>query len=190
MLEKVLENIAAFVRMRRKRRTGPRIEIRSVYMPENIEDLPRMLDLAHDLGIENLTAKEATGRRVIPDSESRSRFYNKERDRISLIEKEVKDKARTLGINLVWQTFSEFDPRSCYLPWASCYITYDGYVTPCSNLENPDDFNFGNVFETPFPEIWNSPDYVSFRKNFLDIKKNKACVHHKECWDGFLALEE
>jgi radical SAM protein with 4Fe4S-binding SPASM domain len=186
VLGKVLEHVRGFVRASEKVGHNPRIEIRSVYMRENLEDLPRMIELAYDVGVENLTAKEATSRRVVPDSGTRSEFYEQEQNRIAAIETEVKEKARSLGINLVWQSFSEFDPESCYLPWASAYVTYDGFVTPCSNLENPEDFNFGNAFEIPFLEIWNSPDYVSFRKNFFDIKKNRACVHHKECWEGFL----
>jgi MoaA/NifB/PqqE/SkfB family radical SAM enzyme len=126
VFDRVRENIGHFARLAHGKRSGPRIELRAVYMRENMEDLPNLIRFAHDLGVYNLTAKEATSRKIVSDSASRASFYKEERERIAAVGHEVRELAQRLGINLVWQTFQEFDPRRCYLPWASCYITFDG----------------------------------------------------------------
>lgn len=184
VLDKVLSNVYEFVRLSKAAPYPPRVEVRAVYLPENIDDMPRMLELVHELGIRNLTAKEATSRSIVPGCKSRAAFYGAEQQRVHAMKRKLSETARRLGMRLTWQSFSDFDPLTCYLPWASCYITYDGYVTPCSNLEDPDAFNFGNVFTKRFEEIWNSPEYREFRIHFLDVRKNRACIHHQECWNA------
>ncbi len=42
----------------------------------------------------------------------------------------------------------------------------------------PKVFNFGNVFETPFSEIWNGEKYREFRRRFFDPKSVcGSCPH-------------
>jgi len=63
--------------------------------------------------------------------------------------------------------------------WAriGCYITWDGYVTPCCQRPDPDEINFGNVFTTSFEEIYNSPRYSCFRKKLLNDEAPYECAH-------------
>ena len=49
-------------------------------------------------------------------------------------------------------------------------VNVDGAVTPCCYLR-PDmgeQFVMGNVFDTPFVEIWRGPRYRAFRAAMLD----------------------
>ena len=69
--------------------------------------------------------------------------------------------------------------------WAEPFILVDGEVIPdCAILmQSSRDFlheiSFGNVFQMPFEEIWNSPRYRTFRKAV--VLKNgvvpRACVY-------------
>ncbi len=52
----------------------------------------------------------------------------------------------------------------CLFPWFSTYITVDGEVKPCCCFSR-EKISFGNLFTTPFPEIWNNQQYIQFRKN-------------------------
>ena len=62
----------------------------------------------------------------------------------------------------------------CYLPWYSAYITWEGDVLPCCYFYDSQ-ISFGNVFQTPFKEIWNSPKYQSFRQA-LAKSRNGLCA--------------
>ncbi len=54
---------------------------------------------------------------------------------------------------------SEYAPR-CVSPWISAYVFPDGGVRPCLNCS----FSFGNINETSFLKIWNSPEAVRYRQ--------------------------
>ncbi|HEB41896.1 MAG TPA: hypothetical protein ENI08_02670 [Candidatus Dependentiae bacterium] len=58
---------------------------------------------------------------------------------------------------------SERRMQHCMWSKNSCFITVDGYVTPCCVRPDPMVFNFGNIFQKSFREIWNSNKYKKFR---------------------------
>ena len=60
----------------------------------------------------------------------------------------------------------------CYMSWYSPFITWDGYVSPCCICTDKQ-VVFGNVFEKPFREIWNSEEAREFRRQ---IKKKRAGI--------------
>ena len=61
--------------------------------------------------------------------------------------------------------------------WAKigCYITWDGFVTPCCQRPDPDEINFGNIFTTSFDSIYYSPRYVDFREELLHDEPPYEC---------------
>ena len=63
----------------------------------------------------------------------------------------------------------------CLWPFTSCYISFDGYVTPCCIRQDPAVVNFGNIFRTPFKKIWNSKNYQIFRNTHLKNMPNLIC---------------
>ena len=48
-------------------------------------------------------------------------------------------------------------PHNCRWGIDQVFISVEGYVTPCCIRMNPMVYNFGNVFQTPFNDIWTSP---------------------------------
>jgi radical SAM protein with 4Fe4S-binding SPASM domain len=57
----------------------------------------------------------------------------------------------------------------CTMAWDHTVVNVDGSVTPCCYLR-PDmgsEFVMGNVFETPFIEIWRGERYRAFRAAML-----------------------
>ena len=65
--------------------------------------------------------------------------------------------------------------KTCLWPFLSCYISYDGYVTPCCIRQDPTALNFGNIFSMPFKKIWNSQKYKAFRRTMITDLPNIVC---------------
>lgn len=67
--------------------------------------------------------------------------------------------------------------RSCKWPWRSCYITADGFVTPCCiHGTDPGILNFGNIFEEKFNDIWNNKLYQNFRQQLKSNAIPPLCI--------------
>lgn len=64
----------------------------------------------------------------------------------------------------------------CFWPWEIVSINPDGAVQPCCVFTNPA-FDFGNIFKTPFREIWNGKKYQAARKIVREkIKTDKSTI--------------
>ena len=63
---------------------------------------------------------------------------------------------------------------SCSAPWNFVYIHFNGDINPCCF---PFKNTFGNIFETPFEEIWNSEKYVEFRERLKSKNLPRQCIN-------------
>ena len=52
-----------------------------------------------------------------------------------------------------------------------------------NNLLDPDVINFGNIFEKPFNEIWNSPSYQEFRRKLRSDTPPEICIDCTSYYD-------
>jgi radical SAM protein with 4Fe4S-binding SPASM domain len=55
---------------------------------------------------------------------------------------------------------------SCFVPWVSMYIKWDGEVSPCCSYVQPS--GLGNVNDTDLMDIWNGEGYVRLRESLLN----------------------
>lgn len=62
-----------------------------------------------------------------------------------------------------------FPERKCNAPWVSAVVESDGEVRPCFFHKS-----YGNLFGKSLPDILNSANAISFRKN-LNMKTNTIC---------------
>ncbi len=68
--------------------------------------------------------------------------------------------------------------RGCLGGTGFCFISHVGQVQPCGYLE----LDCGNVFQTPFPEIWRSAKpFLQFRDRAAYEGKCGPCEFHKVC---------
>ena len=70
--------------------------------------------------------------------------------------------------------------------WRSTYVTANGNVLPCcispfSTTDYPG-LVFGNVFETPFAEIWNGERYVARRRALYTDHPLHPCEECGTSW--------
>ena len=163
----VIENTRRLASMRGGTAT-PRINVWMLGMRENIHELPMMVQLCHDLGVDGLKLQhdlsywgkaewaERLSGETLPDDSNTIRYL-----------KDAAALAAKLGLGfLVFQEdrYSFSEGKNCMWPWTSVYITTDGYVCPCCIAPDPDVVNFGNLHEREFREIWNSEKYRLFRR--------------------------
>lgn len=160
-----------------QRRTD--VAISFVGQSENIHELPELVRLVGKLGINNIYVRSIQVRGsedLRKRNEERSILAQMDRFRTYL--EEASRTASALGVTL-WECRFP-DPqlgRRCQWPWRSCFISVEGFVTPCClQGSDPRIINFGNIFEMPFRDIWNSPDYQTFRRRLKSPDIPEVCV--------------
>ncbi len=184
--EQVIGNVKKLVAARGELKK-PRIIFNFTATIENIEELPQVVKLAKNTGADGVEAvdvyfwgkdylkKELASKKLGMDIENAKRIIN-----------EAKKEAEKMGLKFLWwgttkklysaeDTQLHADPKLCKLPFKSCFITVDGYVTYCKDIMDPRVSNFGNILQQDFKEIWNSPGYRALRKAFMEGRLPELC---------------
>lgn len=158
--------------------TGIEVAIWFLGMRDNIEELPLMVKLSSELGVRNLNmqsvhnwgSNEWKGRLDIQRMSSNCPEIIDILKKTRLLAK--KSNVRFNYINIP----SKAAKRTCQWPWKSCYITADGFVTPCCiHGSDPALMNFGNIFEKSFRDIWNCAKYREFRRMLKSDRFPEIC---------------
>jgi MoaA/NifB/PqqE/SkfB family radical SAM enzyme len=170
--DKVIENVKKFGELKRKlKKNNPTFTALFVSMKKNINELPDFIRLASLLGIEEISVlgyepytKELSGEVLYFDG------FNYFLEAVSIASK--------LGIELNFPSL-EIKPFDKCLFDTICLVTCEGDVIPCSPCSYDRPFfikdemflhkktSFGNINETSFMEIWNSPRFIDFRRRKL-----------------------
>ncbi len=91
------------------------------------------------------------------------------------------DKAKILGGKLGIAVYLEedidydFSYKKCGLS-QKVFITHDGWVTPCCLRPDPSVFNFGNILEQSYEEIFASKKYQDFVLSLIEEKPQGVCL--------------
>lgn len=182
--ERVIQNIK--ILLGTKRRHTPRISIWFTGMKMNILELPAIIRLAKRLGIERVIAQ---GIHFWGND-----FYRDYLKKDSLLEDidltrkifiQAAEEAKRLKVSLDFRPryFEKRTERLCRWPWVSCFISVEGYVTPCCvQGSDPKIINFGNIFEKDFKEIWNSSAYQEFRRQLKSQCPPEICQDCPGCY--------
>ena len=170
--ESVLNNIRKLNRMKKEHNSKyPRLCANLTLINSNIGELLEFVDLAHDLGIE-----EIRGRHLIlnkgcnTDSEViKNKIYAN-----SLIESAYK-KATGLGMSFSIPLYlKQNDPKSCRAPWNQLYISSDGNVSVCPRIHLYT--RIGNLIQEDLRDIIKSNEMRDLKNQFNEGKfKNPVC---------------
>jgi MoaA/NifB/PqqE/SkfB family radical SAM enzyme len=174
-----------------------RITARCVVQKANFNDLPNIIDSAHEIGLDQISFLNAD---VSTDAFNRINLWEDYKvEEVRLSRNEV-DQFKEIIENLV-NTYSqdfksgfiaespeklrkfynyyaafhglcEFPTVTCNAPWVSAVIEADGSVRPCFFHAK-----IGNIKDSTLTKLVNSPGSISFRKN-LDTTNNPIC---KKC---------
>ena len=146
----------------------------------NIEELPELVKLAAEIGLDEVKGVYLT---VFSENLLNETLYNK-KEKVEKIFKESLDLANKLNIKLKLPYLQGEDVagddlhKPCFVAWRDFFIGSDGYVRPCQS--NATKF-FKYDMEKPFEEIWNSTEYQEFRKN---VNTQAMCQECKRCYQS------
>lgn len=180
----IVEGLGQLVSLRRSER-WPRLGIWTVGNPDNLPELPALVDLAAKTGVDSLTYQtQMTGwgkqewvarlhaARVEPENDETAR-------RLA----EALEYARRRGVALTIYGGNRFGAdRPCFWPWESCFISASGQVTRCCIISDPRLHAFGRIDDTDFPALWNSAEYREFRRS---IRENQIPPLCRPCYGMF-----
>ena len=196
--EAVLDNLRTLQEIKRKLgKHRPELIIRAVLMKSNLEEMPKLVSLSSELGATALNIERVMYSDPvksffhIPESLEDENTYRPELiRRTAEILEECSATAQEKNLNLRLPP-AKVDPLyrtpfRCPLVWTSPFVTRQGFLMPCCSLVEPREtaVNMGNLLETPFSRIWNSPKYRAFRESILSDNPYPKC---REC-TNFLGI--
>ena len=148
----------------------PKIGVMSVLSKANKDQVPQLLAIAEELGVDHLIfTKLNSGPK--PDQEP---LLLTETDREELLGLPDYDGP----VELVWAItpWSKAERMDCYWPKSMTYVTVEGDVTPCCNYFDSRELKLGNAFEQEGAEIWNGQAYRDFWRQLL----SGHLPHHRQ----------
>ncbi|MFA5275726.1 MAG: radical SAM protein [Candidatus Omnitrophota bacterium] len=196
--EKVISNLRRFSQLRKKTKNDCLFSISFLGMERNIRELPRVIDLAKDIGAQQVNLSDLLVFRE--EMKEESLMYHKEMEARYI--SEAIDVALRSGINLTLppaQTdFFKYNfsylfekliatlhgiknkilfynlpsNKRCRYLWAKVYIDERANVYPCCAPRKP---LMGNLYEQTLKEIWNNSLYLKMREGFLTEKPFDCC---------------
>ena len=139
----------------------PTIGVMTVLSKANYRQIPRMLAIAEELGVETIIfTKLNAGPK---DQLKEILLGDEERDWIRSLPP-YEGKVRVIWAYDEWT----FEQRvQCYWPQQMSYVTVEGDVTPCCNYFDSREIKLGNAFEQSGEEIWNGEPYRAFRRRLM-----------------------
>jgi MoaA/NifB/PqqE/SkfB family radical SAM enzyme len=173
---RVTGNVGDFIAMRNRlgvRR--PRVVLAAVAMKDNVDELPRLVDLARDLSADAIEINYLMAyKKELVD---KSLFFDRRHANTAL--EELRKRALAAGLETRLPDFFTLDdkgepPRpqkTCMRPYDFTYIGYDGNVRPCCFPL----LYLGTISETDFRDIWNGKGYRGLRRSFADGKPPEFC---------------
>lgn len=179
--EQIQKNIQNLNRIRSDKKQ-PTLSVWTVVTKKNIHELPQIVKLASDLGVDCITLQlflSDWGKDEMKEYNSSIRT-NLNSQQLSSTLAKAKKVARISKIDLnIKQDDFYSKQKKCPWPWKKTYISSNGDVVPCSILADSDTVKMGNVFEEDFAEIWNSKKYQDFRER---IRTHNLASYCKNCY--------
>jgi MoaA/NifB/PqqE/SkfB family radical SAM enzyme len=192
--DKIWRNIRAFTAMQRAQdATKPAVSLWFTAMRENLHELPGLVDLASDAGIQEIHMQRLVyfeeGLAAAQQSLFR-RSSQEELDLVSKCEQVCQERGilfsaagTTTPIDSLTRDFGERPWSGCRRPYTLTYITSSGNVLSCcfapfghkNAREYKEERVLGNIFEESIADIWQGERYQAFRAAFESHQPAKHC---------------
>ncbi len=179
--EKVMNNIRAFAEIRGTRRQ-PVIAGWTVITRDNVHELADIVRLAKELGLDHITMQTFLSDWGKKEMETHTTPVKVEFDSDALARAiaDAKETGAREDIDVRIASYDYYTSRNkCPWPWTGAFIAANGDVVPCCIVADSDVVKMGNVFETSFAEIWNSPAYRQLRR---DIASDELPDYCRTCY--------
>lgn len=165
--DRVMENVKRLdVWKKRLKKYFPELCFHFVVTKDNIDEVVTYLDIIRESKVDVHLVQYTRMLHEYP--EVKDQFVEIPQE----LRKDITQRAQELGIPIGWNaTVPQIKPpASTCLAWWMPFILVDGTVIPCCALNEQNDRDWqratslGNIFETPFREIWKNDEYVNMRK--------------------------
>ena len=188
----VLRNIKGFSRMGKSFGRKVPIYINFMGLCSNITDLPILIDeLKDDIDVIGILHP------IIYSQDMVGEHLNNCQEKSSAIFVVAKNMCEKYGIDFLDRKFGVRKGRGCLTPFFKPYINIKGDVYPCTIIGCESDYteivnvfidgkkielipkyyNFGNIMQDDFYDIWNNEKFMNFRKMLLKaIQSNEGYV--------------
>ena len=191
--DKVMRNLRRLMVARRAAGSAlPQVKLVAVVMRMNLDELPALVRLAGDEGVESLSVQHLChdfGEESLPAQYQPMRSFingqtllRSERARVDAVFDTARAEAGRLGIalrlpNLTPRRHAPDVPgrKRCDWPWRGAYISYDGRAMPCCMVATPDRIHFGNMAEEGVAAVWNNAAYAGFRQALSSDQPPQVC---------------
>lgn len=184
-LHQITENLKDIVRTKKERGLKyPWINFVFCAMQSNIRELPDLVRLAADIGIEEVKVVYLT---VFGEDLMGESLWGHE-SLVREVFEEAIQAGDELGIVLKLPHYAGEDVagdqfhKDCFVSWRDFFLGSDGFVRPC--MSTPVQF-FRYDIDKPFMEMWNAPEYQNYRKTVNDQQKMdnpcRRCYQSSHC---------
>jgi len=173
---KIIDYLKDIVDEKKKRNINyPYMNFVFTAMKSNINELPDMVRLTYEIGLEEVKVVYLTAfsNRMLCEA-----LYNY-KDEVRRVFDKAINLSEELGVKIKLPHIQGEDEagdkfhKDCYVVWRDFFLGSDGYVRPCMStpvkLFNIDDYD-------SFEQMWNSEEYMEFRKKVNDDElMDKSC---------------
>ena len=199
--DKIWRNVKAFIAMQREQdASNPALSIWFTAMRENLQELPRLIDLASEHGVREIYLQRLVYFEEGLAHSNQSLFRRSNREELALIRRceEVcqergmlfKASGSASPTESIVRDFGERPWSGCQRPYTLTYITSSGNILSCcfapfghkSAKEYREERVLGNVFQESIAEIWRGERYESFRRAFESDHPARHCAQCGTNW--------
>lgn len=157
-LEKVLEGARNIMKWKKELKSNtPFVFFQFLVVKPNEHQIEDVKRLAAEIGVDDVRFKTA-------------QVYDYEQDPNNLIptiDKFSRYRRNSQGEIKVKNNLQ----NHCWRLWHATVISWDGLVVPCC-FDKDAQHKLGDLKGKPFKEVWHSDEYVSFRRQILESRKN------------------
>lgn len=185
--DQLIENVRTLNMVKRKTGSNkPEVVLTFLMLKKNINELPLVVDLAHELAVDRIVATNLDC--VVKSLDEELRVFSSKSPERAFVEKIEEAKTRAERYKIPFYAYPiELQPTvTCAAdPLRNVFFTWDGMVAPCVYASIPvkqgfiprvfcgkrykiPRLSFGDITKEDFFEIWNKREYWEFRRYFQD----------------------
>jgi MoaA/NifB/PqqE/SkfB family radical SAM enzyme len=199
--DKIWRNIRAFRMLQKARNaTNPAVSLWFTAMRENLPELPKLIELASEAGIEEVYMQRLVFFEQGLAAAKQALFRRAAHEELELVQRcEQMCRERGIAFNAagaatplesITRDFGTRPWSGCRRPYTLTYITASGNVLSCcfapfghrSAREYKEERVLGNIFQEPIEAIWRGERYEAFRRAFESDHPARHCAQCGVNW--------